>query len=216
MQDKVSYMLNGMESGNYVPESPTKTWETRYGDCKAKTLLLLSLLDQLGIKAEPVLTNLGISDAAPDMLPMPGAFDHVLVRSEIGGRTYWLDGTATGTRLSNIADAPKLRHVLPVRAGGADLLAVETRLPAQPTTTLDLLLDERGGVDLPTLVTLTSHMTGALGSSVGGVVGQANDEQKKQIIDAFAGSILSNVLMTGGSLSYDEDAGVATATATGI
>ncbi len=216
VQDKVSYMLNGMNSGNYTPAAPEQTWETRYGDCKAKTLLLLALLDGLGIKAEPVLANLVISDATPDMLPMPGVFDHVLVRAEIGDKTYWLDGTGAGTRLDSIADTPNLRHVLPVRAAGADLLAVEPRVPVQAMSTLDLLLDERGGVDLPTLVTMKARMAGALGSSVGGVVKQANDEQKKQMIDAFAASALSNVLLTSGEFSYDEDTGITEAAVTGI
>src|SRR5438309_3313658 len=48
VQDKIRYLAVGMNGGNYVPQKPARTWEVRYGDCKAKTLLLLTLLRAMG------------------------------------------------------------------------------------------------------------------------------------------------------------------------
>lgn len=48
-----------MAGGNYVPQMPAFTWEKRYGDCKAKALLLLAMLRALDIEAEPVLASVG-------------------------------------------------------------------------------------------------------------------------------------------------------------
>ena len=121
VQDKVRYLFNGMEEGNYVPQTPTQTWSVRYGDCKAKTLLLLAMLRELGIEAEAVLANSQLGDWLPRRLPTPGAFDHVIVRATIGGESLWLDGTGSGARLADLGDVPAFRHALPLRAAGAEL-----------------------------------------------------------------------------------------------
>src|SRR5690606_18332185 len=102
VQDEVSYLLNGLAGGNYLPQGAEFTWEKRYGDCKAKTVLLLALLHRMGIDAEPMLVSRRGGDALPDLLPVPGDFDHVIVRARIGDVDYWLDGTSTATRLANI------------------------------------------------------------------------------------------------------------------
>src|SRR6185437_5165683 len=75
VQDRVRYFANGMNGGNYVPQSPDKTWALGYGDCKAKTLLLLAILHELGIDAEPVLASIGAGDLVEVRLPAPEAFN---------------------------------------------------------------------------------------------------------------------------------------------
>ncbi len=75
VQEKVRYLYNGMENGNYLPQSPDRTWTTRYGDCKAKTLLLLAILHGLKIDAQPVLANLSGGDLVPSRLPSAAALD---------------------------------------------------------------------------------------------------------------------------------------------
>ncbi len=209
VQDTISYQMNGMATGNYVPQSPEQTWQLRYGDCKAKTLLLLALLDGLGIEGEAVLVHSSASDAAPDLLPMPNAFDHVLVRAMIGGTAYWLDGTSSGTRASNIADTPAFRYGLPVRAEGAGLLAIAPRAPANAQARVELTFDERGGIDLPALVSAKASLAGPVGVGLGAVIGQVSEEQKKQLIDQFVSTTLPGLAVTQGSLAFDAEKGVA-------
>ena len=52
VQDKVRYFAVSMEGGNLIPQTPEQTWTLRYGDCKAKTLLILAILNKLGIEAD--------------------------------------------------------------------------------------------------------------------------------------------------------------------
>lgn len=221
VQDQVSYLMNGMSGGNYVPQTPTQTWTSRYGDCKAKSLLLHSLLDALDIKSEVVAVNSQSGDAVPDSIPMPAAFDHVLVRAEIAGTTYWLDGTSTGTRLATIADVPPFRHGLPIRADGAALMPITPRVPQVPMSAIKLVIDQRAGIDIPALVTATASLSGALGSQMSAIFGQASAEQKKQLIDSFAGSIFNNLskdggLVIDGDVRFDRDASITTITAKGL
>src|SRR5439155_3287545 len=100
--------------GGLVPAMAQVTWERRFGDCKAKTALLLALLDELGVPAEPVLANVAIGDAIAERLPMIGLFNHVLVRAHVSGKDYWLDGTRSGDKDLEAIKAPEFGWVLPV------------------------------------------------------------------------------------------------------
>lgn len=221
VQDKISYLMNGMSGGNYVPQAPAQTWEARFGDCKAKSLLLLTLLRALGIEAEVIAVNSRTGDAVPESLPMPAAFDHVIVRAMIGGVPYWLDGTATGTRASNIAETPPFRFGLPIRADGAALTAIEPRAPASAVMVARMEIDQRAGIDIPALVTATSTISGMMASNLGAAVQQASAEQKKQMIDSFAGSIFkqlssNGVLVTDGDMQFEPETGLAQIMVKGI
>jgi hypothetical protein len=135
VQDKVRYLAVLMNGGNYVPQSPAKTWKLRYGDCKAKSLLLLAMLREMGIDAEAVLVSTQLSDWLPQRLPSAAAFDHVIIRATVDGRP----GTRAGTRRPDIWDTPPFRHALPLRPGGATLVPIDLRSDARPL--LDLELD---------------------------------------------------------------------------
>lgn len=221
VQDQVSYLMNGMSGGNYVPQAPALTWSSRYGDCKAKSLLLVSLLEALGIEAEAVTVNSEAGDAVAESLPMPAAFDHVIVKAQIAGETYWLDGTATGTRLATLADVPPFRSALPIREDGAPLMAIAPRVPQVPMAAVKMVIDQRAGIDIPALVTATSTFSGMLGSNMGATMGQASAEQKKQLIASFADSVFGVLSTTGGLLSdgdmgFDAETGIMTITVKGI
>jgi hypothetical protein len=80
VQDEIRYL--GLESGigAYKPFSPSKVFEQRYGDCKDKSFLLVSMLRSMGIKAYPALINTTYGQALNEFLPTPKAFDHVVVK----------------------------------------------------------------------------------------------------------------------------------------
>ncbi|MDE1149782.1 MAG: DUF3857 domain-containing protein [Azospirillaceae bacterium] len=57
VQDHIRYVFLGLNDGGLVPATADETWSRRFGDCKAKTVLLLALLHELDIPAEAVLVN---------------------------------------------------------------------------------------------------------------------------------------------------------------
>jgi transglutaminase-like putative cysteine protease len=124
VEDQVRYVYVGLNGGNYVPASADETWKRRFGDCKAKTVLLMALLRELGIKAEPVVVNSNGGDGTDEHLPNPELFDHVLVRASIAGKDYWLDGTRLGDRHLDMIPTPAFQWALPLTARGSDLVNV--------------------------------------------------------------------------------------------
>lgn len=182
VQDQVRYFLVAMNAGNYTPQSPEETWKLRYGDCKAKTLLLLALLDRMGIEAEAVLARVGGGHDLTRHLPSAGAFDHVLVRARVGGETLWLDGTRLGDRLDDIHDTPDLGYILPLRVAGAEPELIATRANARPTFLMEADYDESASTDLPSVVNAKLTIRGGPALGLGLASQSLEPEQRDELI----------------------------------
>jgi len=216
VQSEVRYLFNGLDNGNYVPQPPEKTWEVRYGDCKAKTLLLLALLDALGVKAEAVMANTQLGDHVPLRLPSAAAFNHVLVHAVIAGEDYWLDGTGTGTRAADLGDTPSLRNVLPVRASGSALLAITGHANARPTLELHEHIDQRAGIGIMAPFTVDIVLHGARAESFNAGAAALSGEKRKEVLDGLVGKLVENSLIVSSSISYDADTATTVIHTTGL
>jgi len=93
VQQDIRYL--GLEDGigGMRPSAPAEVLRRRFGDCKDKSLLLSTLLRMMKIPAAPVLVSFHLGKGVEDHLPMPSAFDHVIVRLQVGGRDIWIDAT---------------------------------------------------------------------------------------------------------------------------
>jgi len=145
VQDRIRYVYIGLNGGNYMPATADQTWERRFGDCKAKTTLLLAVLRELGIRGEAVLVSSLGGDGINERLPTPGVFDHVLVRVSLGDKIYWLDGSRLGDR--RMDPMPQLRWVLPLRSDGADLEHLASSPPKSPDSISVIEVDATKGFD---------------------------------------------------------------------
>ncbi|MDY7096717.1 MAG: DUF3857 domain-containing protein [Pseudomonadota bacterium] len=160
VQEDIRYLANGLDGGNYFPQSVATTWQMKYGDCKAKTVMLLALLDQLGIEAEAVLVSTNRGNAVPVSLPIPGAFNHVLVRAIIDGEEYFLDGTGKGANIQLVDNVPPFEYYLPIQNADASLKPIRQTLPRVPDTESHLVLDASAGLDLPVIGTIRTVIRG--------------------------------------------------------
>ena len=93
VQEEIRYL--GLEYGvnAYKPHLPKEVWRDRRGDCKDKTLLLLSILDTLSIESYPALVHTDYREGLRNALPAPNNFDHVIANVIVDGESYWLDPT---------------------------------------------------------------------------------------------------------------------------
>jgi hypothetical protein len=122
VQNEIRYL--GIEFGvnSHKPSLPRETFQRRYGDCKDKTVALVSLLTSLGIEAHPALVNTEYQHTIETWLPTIHAFDHVIARVDVGGKTYWLDPTVRyqGRNLEK-AFQPDYGAALVIEPGGTGL-----------------------------------------------------------------------------------------------
>ena len=216
VQDKLRYQLVALGAGNYVPQTPAESWSLRYGDCKAKTLMLLAILRKLGIETEAVMASLSAGDVVIKRLPAAAAFDHVLVKATVGGETLWLDGTGAGARYEDIRDTPPLGWVLPVRASGAELLKVETRAPARSAFEVALDLDQRAGFRLPAPFSVVVTVRGGFGEAIRSMSEQADKDQLETLVARTISPFVASPAIANYTFKFDEAAGTARIEATGL
>jgi transglutaminase-like putative cysteine protease len=164
VQKDVRYIYIGLNGGNYTPASAEETWQRRYGDCKGKTALLLGLLRDLGIEAQPVLVNnMGGDDGLEDRLPNPQMFDHVLVRAKIAGVVYYLDGTLPPVVPPSSAPTLPYRWVLPLTSSGSSIEQIKWSPAKRPDEITLYEIDARAGFDKPARITNTTIFRGVKG-----------------------------------------------------
>jgi len=115
VQDKVRYVGIEVGKGGYYARDPAEVAATGYGDCKDKSLLLVTLLRAMGITADVALADLDQGYGLIDHLPMAGAFDHMIVRAIVDGKPLWLDGTGSYEGGDGFGAAPPdLGYALPI------------------------------------------------------------------------------------------------------
>ncbi len=137
-QDEVRYLgiFDGVHS--HQPYPLETIIKRRFGDCKDKTLLLVSLLRHLGFEAWPALVNTDYGPAISNWTPSPHAFDHLVTVVRHGNRDYWLDPTASYQRgpLSSLF-FPDYGHALVLHQegkGAAELTRVTPQGFAESST----------------------------------------------------------------------------------
>jgi hypothetical protein len=147
VQDSIRYTSLSIGPGSFVPRAPAVTVRNGFGDCKDKTLLLVTVLRRLGVAAWPALTDSEQGPALDRFLPAANVFDHVITLVTIAGRNYWLDATMDhqGGQLDTLAPLP-YGFALPIRRGQDRLVAIPNPVPAAPTmaTTESYRLDASG------------------------------------------------------------------------
>jgi hypothetical protein len=212
VQQEVRYVYVGLGAGNLNPAAADVSWERRFADCKGKTALLLALLGELGIRAEPVLVNnQGADDGMNERLPNPGFFDHVLVRAVVAGKPRWLDGTLPPVARPSLRPVLPYRWVLPIRAEGAALERVEWQPFPEPQKITLYELDAREGFTAPAKITTTTITRGIEGLSE---YAQLSALTKDQLTTAFRSNLAGGTFSVLDSVTWrydhDNDASVLT------
>ena len=215
VQQDVRYIFVGLARGNLTPATADETWQRRYGDCKGKTALLLALLGEMGIEAEPVtVNNSGADDGLDERLPSLRMFDHVLVRAHIDGKLYWLDGTMPSVVGPSLTPTLPYRWVLPLTAQGSALEHIDWH-PAQRPDEIHLFdIDARTGFDQPAHVVSTSILRGIDGLQQYLQVSPATEDQ---LTNAFRQSLVGGDWQTVDDVKwhYDEKAQASVLTISG-
>lgn len=207
VQDRVRYLYLGMNNGGYIPATAERTWARLYGDCKGKTALLLAVLHELGIQAEPALVSTGHGDGLDERLPMIEVFDHILVRAVIGGTVYWLDGARLGDRNIDRIDMPPYRWALPVRAEGGQLERLAVRPSEIPSSDTTIRMDASAGLSIPAPVHIDMKLRGDAAQQLKFSIDNASEADREKGLRAFWQNDYDWIDIKTVKAEYDEAAG---------
>ncbi len=135
VQDEMRYFAMSLGPHSHAPYEVEQILQRRFGDCKDKTRLLITLLSALDIEAWPALID-ATDHAASQQHPSPFAFDHVVVVAQLGEKKIWIDATVElqGGDAANLY-FPAYAHGLELREGVVDLteLPLEQSNPGKTT-----------------------------------------------------------------------------------
>ncbi len=215
VQQDVRYIYVGLNGGNLTPATADETWQRRYGDCKGKTTLLMALLTELGITAEAVLVNSsGADDGFDQRLPSPRLFDHVLVRANIGGQSYWLDGTLPPVAAPAETPVFPYEWVLPLTDRGSTIERLAWTPAAVPDEIVLHEIDARTGFDEPARITSTTIARGVKGLQA---QVQFSALTRDQILTGLRQELVGNTWQSIDDVQwrYDENAGASVLTISG-
>lgn len=134
VQDEIRYFSVSIGENSHRPQPPETVLSRRFGDCKDKAYLLVSLLGQLGIPAHPMLVNARAPALPGKITPSPTWFDHVIVALELDGKTVYVDPTETGQKgpLDQLPPVLPGAQALPVDAAATALVVLPDRDDGRP------------------------------------------------------------------------------------
>jgi transglutaminase-like putative cysteine protease len=135
VQDDIRYTGLEIGAGAYRPSQPAVVLARRYGDCKDKVFLFVTLMRALGVEAYPALVHSRMRGGVTERVPSPGAFDHVIAKVRFRNRDYWLDATtsAQGGTLDTLVQAD-FRSALVIDDSADGLVEIPARKTGTPGT----------------------------------------------------------------------------------
>lgn len=205
VQQRVRYVALLMGVGGLTPASAEQTWSRRYGDCKAKTALLLAMLRELEVPAEPVVVNALAGDMVSDRLPAVAIFNHVLVRATLGLTSYWLDGTRNGDVRLRDLQTPNFGWGLPI-VNNAQLVRIVPRPLGDPIIEQVAEIDVRKGLFVAAPAHITNKFRGDFAVALNNSLVGASEAQRQELYRAYLQDQFSDVSLQSGSYTFNREA----------
>jgi transglutaminase-like putative cysteine protease len=150
VQQQVRYLGVEIGAGTHAPSAPDVVYARRWGDCKEKALLMVTMLRALGIDASPALVNTERRNDIAHDLPNAGSFDHAITRVRFNGLDYWLDPTRPpqqGTLAS--VSQPDYARALVLDGRSSALTTMRANTVAAHAREVRIDVDSRAGFDQP-------------------------------------------------------------------
>ena len=178
MQERTRYVAVTLGIGGFQPFDAKTVFETGYGECKALSNYLYSLLKYSGIKSFPGLVAAG-SYKVPIFTDFPNflQFNHVILCIPFRKDTIWLECTNQKIPFGFLGDFTDDRDVLLIDEDGGKF-AHTTRYEAGDNIRIsnsEFLLDSTGTASCNT----RTIMQGLQYDNIMGLLGSNYDEQKK-------------------------------------
>ncbi len=185
----------GVEFGRskLVPQTTAEILKRKFGDCKDKATLLVSMLRAKGIPAHLALlvSSDNLEDIEPEM-PGMGLFDHVIVVVP-GTPDLWIDATAAYTPVGALPAMDQGRAALVIREGTNALVRIPEMKSSDNVSieTREFFLAETG----PARVVEISEPAGELAASLRRQYsGKLSEESRKELEDYMQSVYLAEKL----------------------
>lgn len=148
VQENTRYVSIALDEGGLNPMTPSKVHDVKYGDCKALSLYMHSLLDLYDIESNYVEVHadadypIGLYEDFPSSFPG----NHIILQLLIEGDTTWVDCTSSKNPFGYLGKFTDDRNVLCINEKGGQLTRTPALSKEQNVTkdTVELVIDNKG------------------------------------------------------------------------
>lgn len=213
VREHVRYVAVQVGIGGYQPSAPAEVLERGWGDCKDKSLLLVDLLENTGVRAYPALILASEHSRIAADFPTPLTFNHMIVavptealatadQEPTSAGYLFVDPTLVRGRLDWLPQAVQGQAALVVRGGASEL--VETPIaPEQEAVFLDtrLRVAASGGARGVAEVRVSGEIAAAL-------LNKSETVAKARIAQRFFSGLLPGADLGAFTWGQDDQSGV--------
>lgn len=144
---QIRYVAIEIGIGGYQPHYPADVYKNKYGDCKDKATLLISMLGKIGLRGYPALVGTRDDIEADPAAPTLATFDHVIVAVPVPAnlksavenfqaydsqnQILWLDPTSEFDPLGQVPEMDQGVFALIAYPDHGDLQRIPEPSPAQ-------------------------------------------------------------------------------------
>ena len=143
IQEKVRYVFAHVGRGGYEPHNAFEVLTNGYGDCKDQTILAVTMLRKLGVKADPALV-ITRSRGIPDMQITSVSFDHMIVHipAQQGLSEIWMDTSGDKSLFPGFSIGLEGQPALIVNDNTNKIVTIPSLTKEQHFAHLDLTFDK--------------------------------------------------------------------------
>jgi len=159
VQENTRYVSIGLDEGGLEPLSAGEVHEVKYGDCKALSFYMKSLLELYDIKANYVAVHAGGSDPIDMLEDFPSVYpgNHAIINIPIEQDTVWLDCTSHDNPFDFLGSFTDDRQVIQITEQGGEIVRTPRYSVEDNTTSFSgsIKMDDSG--DVSTELSIVSH-----------------------------------------------------------
>ena len=184
--------------GGLMPHQASEVFKYKYGDCKDKATLLISMFKEINIPAYYVLVRTRDRGALP--VDSPGfQFDHAICAIKLNDKLYFLDGTAEDNRFGYIPSMDQGTKALLIEDGRPLLVDIPVDDASINVKARDIKVDlaKDGSIKGDAIVTLK----GFYDTFLRGQWKSASDREIKEALGASLSSLIPNASLDSYELS---------------
>lgn len=173
-----------------VPHAVDETIFNRYGDCKDKTAVLVAMLNEVGVKAYPVLVSTKRESLGPVSLPGMNYFDHAVACFESGEEKFCLDATDANSDWYYVSDWIQGHVSLALKPAAIPALLPQSEYRLQVNQTTNIHYTSDGGQTEQQNVSFINEYSSSIR---GNLASKTSDEQNKWLTSLYEEVVASGV-----------------------